>query len=123
MSIASLCTGDIVVKQAFTHTAGPSMDDIRDPVDIATLSCLVQIPSARELAAYAARGSAFSHWVFFSADPSLTVNNRLKWTVQANVTLPAPKYLRVLDCYPEGRPGENMLWIADCELQTIRAEG
>lgn len=122
MSVESLCTGDIVIKQTAANTRGPSGDSVRTYSDTATLNCLIQTVSASESQKYLAKGSRFSHYVFFSADPSLTVNHRLKWTSRAGATLATPIYLRVLDCYPEGRPGEDLLWVADCEYETTRSE-
>lgn len=122
MTIAGLCKGDTVVRQTAAHSVSISGDARRTYTDTATLNCLIQTTSARESQKYNAKGSAFSHHVFFSADPGLTVNNRLKWTVRANTTLSVPIYLRVLDCYPEGRPGKDQLWIADCDMETTRSE-
>lgn len=102
---------------------GPS----RTFTDGLTLDCTIQTMGADEARKYEARGSKYLYNVFFSSDPTLTVNNRLKWTVRANVAFATDSeiYLRVLDCYPEGRPGaegEDMLWVADCEQETTRKE-
>jgi hypothetical protein len=122
MSVPALAQGDTVVKQSAAHAIGASMDAVRTWSDVSTLTCLIQTTSGSESSRYNARGSHFSHWAFFASDPSLTVNNRLKWTVEANQTLATAKYLRVLACYPEGRPGGNFLWVCECELETTRSE-
>lgn len=125
MPIATLCKGDSVVVQAATTTRGASGGQSRAFADGATLDCLVQTPGAAEVRDYAARGMRLTHWVFFSADPGLTTNDRLKWVTRRNVALSTPIYLRALDCYPEGRPGSagsDMLWVADCEQVTSRGE-
>lgn len=123
MSVAALATGDTVIPQAATHTVGASFGDARTYlVDGTALDCMVQTMGASEAKAYSARGSKYLFWVFFSADPALTVNSRLKWTVEKGNTLSPVKYLRILDCYSEGRPGEDFMWVADCELVTTRGE-
>ncbi len=122
MSIESLCKGDVVTKQTAANSRGPSGDSVRTWSDAGSLDCLIQTTSASQSQKYAATGSMFSHFVFFSSDPGLTVNNRLKWTTRAGAVLAAPIYLRVLDCYPEGQPGSDMLWVADCSYETTRSE-
>lgn len=122
MSIEELCQGDVVTKQVAAHTLGPSLDDVRTWSDVAALDCLIQTTSASESLKYSASGVQFSQIVMFSADPGLTKNHRLKWTTRAGVVLAVPIYLRVLDCYPEGIPGEDQLWIADCSYETTRSE-
>jgi hypothetical protein len=123
MSVEALCQGDEVIRQVATTTRGSLGGQARGWTDVGTaLDCLVQTPGAGESRKYDARGQRFSHQVFFAEDPALSVNHRLKWTVRAEATLAVPIYLRVLDCYPEGRPGEDFLWIADCEVETMRTE-
>lgn len=121
MSIELLAQGDQVVKQTITTTVGAQGGQVRTPANGATLDCLVQT-SGGESTRNGGRGSRFSHQVFFSSNPSLTTSNQLKWTVQAGATLTVPVYLRVLSCYSEGRPGEDLLWVADCEVDTTRQE-
>jgi hypothetical protein len=123
MPIADRCTGDKVVRQTVTHTVNSLGGDRRTYTDGATLDCAIQTPSAAEITKYAARGMRLGYWVFFSSDPSLTPDQRLKWTQRAGVALSTVKYLRVLDCYPEGQPGpaaDDLLWVADCEEETTR---
>ncbi len=122
MSIESLCTGDTVLKGTATHTLGAMGGDSRSYAYGAGLDCTVQTPSASAIAAWQARGQRLGYWVFFSTDPSLSPDFRLKWTVRAGTTLATPKILRVLDCYAEGRPSADLLWIADCEEVTTRSE-
>jgi hypothetical protein len=125
MPIADRCTGDKVVRQTVTHTIGAMGGDARTYADGSTLDCCIQTPGASEITSYAARGQRLTHWVFFSADPNLTPDQRLKVTQQAGVTLGTAIYLRVLDCYAEGRPGpaaEDLLWVADCEQVSTRSE-
>lgn len=122
MSIESLTQGDTVVKQSSTVAIGESGGQVPTWSDAGSLTCTIQTPGASETRDYAARGMRLTHWAFFNSDPSLTNGNRLRWTVRAGVTLSVPIYLRVLDCYPEGRPGENMLWVADLEQVTTRPE-
>lgn len=123
MSIAALCQGDQVIKQAASRASGAMGGPSNTWSDSgAALDCLIQTMGADELRKYNARGSKYHRTVFFSSDVALTAGNRLKWTVEANATLAVPVYLRVLDYYTEGRPGESMLWIADCEVETTRPE-
>lgn len=122
MSIEDLCQGDVVVKQTASHTLNSSLDDVRTWSDVATLDCLAQTPSSSESEKYSASGFVFSEKLFFSADPVLTKNNRLKWTTKANVALTVAIYLRVLGCYAQGIPGEDQLWIADCSYENTRSE-
>lgn len=123
MSIEDLTKGDTVVRETATHAVSSSGDDVRTWVAGASLECLVQTMGASEAQRYAVNGSRFLYNVFFSADPSLTRNNRLKWATRAGASLSTPIYLKVLDCYPEGIPGEDQLWVADCEQETMGAPG
>lgn len=125
MSIAALASGDTVVVETITTTRGEAGSQVRTPVEGASLDCAVQTPSASEIRSYQARGMKLDYWAFFSSDPSLTTNDRLKWMTRRAAALAIPIYLRVLDCYAEGRPGasgEDMLWVADCEQVTSRTE-
>lgn len=118
MSIEDLTKGDTVVKETATPTVSSRGDQSRSWSAGGSLECTVQTMSARDAEKYAAGGSSFFYSVFFSANPSLTRNNRLRWTVRAGVSLSPPIYLKVLDCYPEGPPGEDQLWVADCSQET-----
>jgi hypothetical protein len=122
MSIASLCTGDTVIKETAAHSIGAAGGDTKTWSGTTEYDCLVQTEGLSSTR-FAARGEKKMHFVFFSSDVSLTVNNRLKWTVKAGATLAVAIYLRVLDYYSEGRPGEDLLWIAECEMETGRREG
>lgn len=122
MSIESLCTGDTVIKQTATHALGAAGGDTRTWADAGSLDCTIQTPSAREQTQYMARGMNFTHKAYFSSDPSLSTDNRLKWTVQKSNTLATPIYLRVLSIKSQGRPGEALLWIAALEQDTLRGE-
>jgi len=122
MSIESLTTGDTVVKQTATHTMGAAGGDVPTFSDAATLTCLVQTPGSSESRGYAARGLRLTHKAFFSADPTLTTNDRLKWTSQGDVALSPVVYLRVIGMLSQGRPGATLLWIADLEQVTTRPE-
>lgn len=122
MPIEDLTTGDIAVKQTAAHAIGPSGDDVQTWSDTAALACLIQTVGGSDSQKYAARGSQFNYNAFFSTNPGLTTNNRLKWTTRAGVALTTPIYLRVLDCYSEGPPGEDQLWIADLSQETMRSE-
>lgn len=125
MSLSDLCTGDTVIVETATHSVGAAGGDVQTWSGSTSYDCLVQTEGA-EAVRHSARGQQHTHLVFFSADVSLdplATNARLKWTVKAGVTLATPRYLRVLAYYSEGRPGEDMLWIAKCELVTVRKEG
>jgi len=66
---------------------------------------------------------AIMYVAFFSADPEITENDLLKWTVRASETLTTPIYLRVLSVPPvEGPPGESQLWIVYVGQETQRPE-
>lgn len=118
MSIEDLAKGDTVVKEAATPTISASGDQVRTWAAGGSLECTVQTMSANDAEKYAAGGSSFFYSVFFAANPSLTRNNRLKWTVRAGAAVSPPIYLKVLACYPEGPPGEDQLWVADCSQET-----
>jgi hypothetical protein len=123
MSITNLTRGDQVVRQTITPTAGAmGGTSIALADNGAAIDCFIVTAGSRELRKYAARGSRYLYTVFFSADYNLTVNSVLKWTVRANQTLSPPIYLRVLDYLAEGRPGENVLWTAECEVESTRKE-
>lgn len=122
MSVSALCKGDRVVVQTEASTIGESMGVAESYTDGATYDCLVQTPSAEESTKYATRGMRLTHWVFFAQDVGLDTGKRLKWTVRANAALSAPMFLRVLDYYAEGRPGADMLWVADCEWDQTKQE-
>lgn len=122
MSIASLCRGDVVVRELATHTLGPSLDDVKTWAGTTRLDCLIQTTTASESLKYAAAGMSFSQIAMFSSDPGLTKNHRLKWVTRAGAVLSVPIYLRVLDIYIEGIPGKDQLWICDCGYETMRSE-
>lgn len=123
MSIASLCTGDQVVIQTPSTTVGDTLGaDVSYSNAAAATECLIQTVSASEDTSYAARNQRLTHQAFFSSDVSLGMSKRLKWTVEAGATLSTARYLRVLDYYSEGRPGSNLLWVADLEEVAQRFE-
>lgn len=120
MSVSDLATGDTVVKQSETNSTGTSWGNSPSFTDGSSLDCMIQTAAASESGKYANRGMAFTHEAFFAADPGLTNQNRLKWTVKAGTTLSTPRYLRVLDVYTEGRPGEDELWVAELSEEQTR---
>lgn len=126
MSVKSLCKGDIVVRQVETSAVGSIMGVAETLTDGTAYDCTVQVPEKGESAGptnlYEARGMRIAYEVFFSEDVNLSEQTKLKWTVKGNATLATPKILRVLDYYSEGRPGGDMLWIAECELLSTRPE-
>lgn len=122
MSIESLCEGDTVVKQTESNTVGTAFGNTPTYADGATLDCLVQTAEAAEAMGFATRGMKYTHIAFFSTDPSLTNQNRLKWTVRGNEALAAALFLRVLAVETEGRPGESLLWFAFCSEDTSRRD-
>lgn len=122
MSIESLTTGDIVIRQTATTTRGESGGQVQVWSDAGRLDCMIQTASAGETLRYDAQGMRLTHWGFFSVDPGLTKNDRLLWVTKAGRALSNPIYLKVLDCYAEGRPGEDLLWVADLEQETTRSE-
>jgi len=121
MSIESLCTGDQVRVIEFTHALGASGGDVLTPSDGDLLDCLVQSNDGSSLS-NDARGQRSDFTLFFSSDPAITVDNQLKWIVQAGVELGTPIEMRVMAIDSEGRPGETMLWMAQCEHVTTRKE-
>jgi hypothetical protein len=122
MSIKSLCSGDRATIQAAAHSVGASGGDVRTWSDVRTIDCLVQTDSTGESRANAARGQVSRFSVYCSSDPGLTQNHRLKWIVRAGNRLAAPLYLRVLAVESAGRPGQDLLWCVECELDTTRCE-
>lgn len=128
MSIESLCQGDTVIKQIQSVAIGETMGVEESYTDGTSYDCMVQVEDygdpdgAREAKLYGARGQKTLFKVYFSQNVSLDPSNRLKWTIEGGETLGTPKILRVIDYYKEGRPGEDMLWIADCELVDVRLE-
>lgn len=74
---------------------------------------MMQELSGREAMQYAARGKNVTHRGFFSSDVGLTNRHRITWQ---------GSFLRVKACYKRGRPGEDLLWIAELELITTRME-
>ena len=131
MSIESLCSGDVVVKQIQSVSVGVSGGVDETYSDGSAYDCNVQVEQrgdpdgAVDVNLYGARGQAVRYKVYFSEDVSLNPSNRLKWTVKGgvNVATANQKILRVMSYYDEGRPGEDLLWIADCEWVDIRLEG
>lgn len=128
MSIESLCTGDIVVKQTQSISVGISGGVSETYTDGSSYDCNVQVEQrgdpdgAVDVKMYGARGQAVRYKVYFSEDVDLNPSNRLKWTVKSGTAVATPKLLRVLSYYDEGRPGEDLLWIADCEWIDVRVE-
>ena len=126
MSVEELCKGDVVVVHNETAATGASFGVAETYADGVGYDCNVQVPQPKQFSAeslkYANRGMRLDYWVFFSQDVGLGVNKRLKWTVKVGNALATPKLLRVLDYYAEGRPGEEMLWIADCMYDETNQE-
>lgn len=128
MSIEALCTGDTVVLQTQAVTVGASGGVSESYTDGTAYDCNVQIEErgdpdgAFSDTRYGARGQRTLFKVYFSEDVELNPSMRLKHTVKGGVTLGTAKIMRVLDYYDEGRPGETMLWIADCEIVDTRLE-
>lgn len=122
MSIESLCQGDVVIKQTQTASTGATMGVSENYADGTEYDCTIQVEEDGALGyhQFAARGQKTYFKVYFSEDVQLTPDHRLKWTVEANTTLGTPKIMRVVDYYKEGRPGEDMLWIADCDIIDTR---
>ena len=121
MSIEDLCKGDVVVKQSQSLAAGATMGVEETYTDGSSYDCNIQVEDrgdpdgAFQDNRYGARGQRTLYKVYFSQDVTLLPSNRLKWTIKRSTTLSTPQLLRVIDYYEEGRPGEDMLWIADCE--------
>jgi len=118
MTLESLTTQDEVTVQVATESTDNQMGADYSWADVATLSCLVQTPGANESQKYKARGMEFTHTVFFSTRPALSQRNRFKWTDPFGSVV----YLRILDQYGQGRPGEYFLWVVDCSQETTRRE-
>lgn len=122
MSVESLCQGDQVVKQTEVNTPGAAFGKSLTYTNGSTLDCLIQTVSDSESNKYQTTGMLFTHQVFFAENPALSSQNRLKWTVKDESNLSSAAFLRVLACYREGRPGDEMLWIADCSEEQTRLE-
>ena len=122
MSIEDLCYGDVVVVQKPTHTMGASGGDVRTWSDIATKDCRLQSISAAEVQKYDARGSRIGAQVFFSADPGVSVDYRLKHIKRNGTALTTPAYYRVLVSDDDNNGSDLMLWTVTCELETTRGE-
>lgn len=128
MSIESLCQGDVVIKQEQTASTDSIMGVDETYADGDEYDCNIQAEEygdpdgALTYKQYASRGQKTYFKVYFSQDVELLPSHRLKWTVKGNATLTTPKLLRVIDYYDEGRPGETMLWIADCDLVDTRLD-
>lgn len=123
MSVTSLCTGSTVIKQTMTHSIGASGGDVATPTDGEPMDCRFEEMSADEAIRYDARGERSLFAAYFAADPSFAVDDRLKLTVWANVTLGTPKLCRVLGQKMQANPRGNLvLWIVHCEEVTQRFE-
>lgn len=123
MSIPSLCTGSVVVKQTMTHSVGASGGDVAVPVDGDPITCRFTEMSADEAVRYDARGERSLFTAYFPSDPGFTVDDRLKVTTWANVELTTPKLCRVLGQRFKANPRGNLaLWVVNCEEVTQRFE-
>lgn len=92
-------------------------------------NALFQELDGREAMLYAARGMNITHRAFFSSDVKLSTRHRLTWgglpgglTTGNNAGQPNNGYLRVHAYYKRGRPGDDLLWVAELELVTTRME-
>lgn len=120
MSVESLCTGSTVLKQAETVTVGATFGVNESFAAGTPLECRAEVVSAHEDRRYAARGIERFWRLFFSSDPAVDNDERMKLTAWDGVVV--SHFLRVLACYTEGRPGTAILWLVDCEQETTRQE-
>jgi hypothetical protein len=118
MSLLELCSGSTATVQAAVNTRGAMGGNSPGYVNGATVDFGLQTANTQESRLYDARGETRIYNAFFSSDPALTPNNRLRVTKWMGVTLAKPRFLRVLNCDIEGAPGEAMLWIAACSEVT-----
>lgn len=119
-----MATGDTVVKQSVTYTQDQIFGNTPTVTDGVSLDCNVQSMSVGESKQFDARGEMKLYNVFFASDPTLTVNNRLKWTkTNGNgTTFATPRILKVLAIEEERNPkGTKVLYIAKCEWETTEA--
>lgn len=119
-----MATGDTVVKQSVSYTSGSMFGNTPTATDGDSLDCNVQSMSVSESKQFDARGEMKLFNVFFAADPTLTVSNRLKWTkTNGNgTTFATPRILKVLATEEERNPdGSEILYIAKCEWETTEA--
>mgnify|MGYP000852566307 CR=1 FL=1 len=125
MSIASLCTGDTVVKLT---KSTPSVVSAYggDPGVFAGsggIDCKVEELSASDVAAFSARGMTVSHRVFFSTDQSLSPKHNLHWTATNGNETACDVTLNVEGYYQQHSPRGNLkLWIAMCKSMTQRGD-
>lgn len=121
MSIEDLCSQDSVTVLLEGVTVDGLGGVVEDPVaTVGTLNCLVQANGGRgfsgasQVLDYQARNQKTDWILFFAENPNLTGRNRLNWS---------GRIIRVLDSYPEGRPGENeLLWVVEGEEHRSRPE-
>lgn len=120
MSLTDLCTGSIASVQLAANTMGAMGDNDPAYADTGTtVEFGLQSATVQESLRYSARGEEKIYNAFFSSDPSLTPQNRLKVTQWMGVTQSPAKFLRVLNSDTEGPPGEAWLWIVVCREDTL----
>lgn len=120
MSLSELCSGSTATVQLATNTRGQMGGNSPGYADGATVGFGLQSATVEESAKYDARGEQRFYNAFFSSDPALTPQNRLKVTRWMGITLAAPRFLRVLAGGDvEGAPGQAMLWVVTCFEETL----
>jgi hypothetical protein len=111
MSLESLSSQESVTVSRQTASTGAAWGQSTATESSRTLVCRVETLGAREIQAYQARGQNATHRVMFYFDPAITKQDIIAW---------GDKTLKVVDAYQQGRPGELMLWIVDCDHETTR---
>lgn len=120
MSIEDLTSVDTVTPQTETVTIGASGGVNESYADGASLTCLVQEVSSRERLDYAARGLDVDFVLYFSTEPSISNNRRLKLVTVGGAA--DGRICRVTGAYKEGRPGEALLWVVLVAFVPTRQE-
>lgn len=124
MSIKSMCRGDTVFKNTFTHGAGAlsNKGGTWSSDSGSGLACRVEDLSASDIAKYDARGLSVTHRVYFSTDPVLSVNSsRLHWTKTDGNRTTVDKYLRITGEEHENNPrGRLVLFVFTANYEAER---
>jgi len=124
MTIEDLCSGSTATVQEAANTKDSMGGNVPGYADTATtVTFLLQSASVNESLRYDARGEETIYNGFFSSNPSLTPQNRLKVTKWMGETLTTPRYLRVLNTEREGTPDEARLWIVAMREDTLDRAG
>lgn len=122
MSIRSMASGDLVVKQTLSYERGIQFGNkLYAEDDASPLECNIQGMSFNQALQFDATGERVLFTVYFAEDPAITTAHQLRVTKRGGVAY-EDLFLRVLSVEEEGRPGQSLLWYALCEFVTSRVE-